>query len=129
MGSNKGAERGSPRDAMRRNSYTKVSPFHKRHSGGERRGIRRRSYEEQTRGTVTKTLSPVDGFPTGRARLAEYVSFVPDTFHSGSRLDKVPEIALAPEPPREVLTLGRTVSHAPCDVNWEDDGLIHLSGR
>jgi hypothetical protein len=86
------SERSTRVDAMRRNRYTKASPSI---NDMERRGCRR-SDEEQACGTFTKTLPPVDGFPTWCARLAEDVSFTPDTFHSGSRLDKVPEVAVTP---------------------------------
>ena len=88
------------------------------------------SYKEQTRGGgFTKTLSPVDGFPAGCACLTEDVSFVPDAFHSGSRLEKVPKVVLTSESPREVLTLGQVICHAPRDINGEDDCLVNLSGR
>jgi len=96
--------------------------------GGRVGGTCRRSYEEQTRGTFTEALSPIDGFPAERTRLAEDVSFTPDAFHSGSRLEKVPEAVLTSQSTREVLTLNQVVRHAPRDINREDDGLINLCG-
>lgn len=86
-----------------------------------------RSYEKQGRRALTKTLSPVDGFPTGRTRLAQNVSLMPDAFHSGSRLEEVSEVVVTSKSPREVLALDEVVRHAPCDINRKDDGLIHLS--
>ena len=53
---------------------------------------------------------------------------MPDAFHSGSRLEKVAEVALTSEPSGEVLTLNQVVRHAPRDIYGEDDGLIHISG-
>lgn len=53
---------------------------------------------------------------------------MPDTFHGGSRLGKVSKVAVTSESPREVLTLGQVVRHAPCDINGEDNCLIDLSG-
>jgi len=52
---------------------------------------------------------------------------MPDVFHSGSRLEKVPEVIVTPEPPTEVLALNKVVCHAPRDINREDDALIDLS--
>lgn len=53
---------------------------------------------------------------------------MPDAFHSGPRLRKVSKVAVTSKSPREVLTLGKVVRHAPCDINREDDCLIDLSG-
>ena len=53
---------------------------------------------------------------------------MPDAFHSGPRLRKVSKVAVTSKSPREVLTLGQVIRHAPCDINREDDGLIDLSG-
>jgi len=52
---------------------------------------------------------------------------MPDAFHSGSRLDEVPEVVLTSEPPGEVLALSHVVRHASRDINREDDGLVQLS--
>lgn len=53
---------------------------------------------------------------------------MPDAFHSGSRLGKVSKVVVTSESPREVLTLGQVVCHAPRDIYGEDDCLIDLSG-
>lgn len=54
---------------------------------------------------------------------------MPDAFHSGSRLEKVPKVVLTSESPGEVLALDQVVCHTSRDVNREDDSLIHLSSR
>lgn len=53
---------------------------------------------------------------------------MPDVFHGGSRLEKVPEVIVTSEPPGKVLTLGQVVRHAPSDVDREDDALIDFPG-
>jgi len=53
---------------------------------------------------------------------------VPDAFHSGSRLEKIPEVVVASEPSGEELTLDQAVRHAPRDIDRKGDGLIHVSG-
>jgi hypothetical protein len=90
--------------------------------------VRGRSYKEKARGIIAKARSPVDGFPTGCTSLAEDVPLMPDAFHSGSRLMKVPEVVMTPQPPGEVLTLGHVVRHAPRDINRENDALVEFPG-
>jgi hypothetical protein len=91
-------------------------------------GGEERSYEEQSRGTLSKALSPVYRLPSGCTCLTEEVSFTPNTFHSGPRLDEVSKGAVTSESAGEVLTLSQVIRHAPCDINGEYDCLVDLSG-